>query len=119
MESSKSLKRLGFVQQGATVAQSASAQAERVYKSVRSFTATMPVVDNAVNKAEEVATASLAPIVAKAQDVGDKLLHFADDKASPRAKGLAWPRATDDAQLAKRSWPAVTPIPPQCTTARP
>lgn len=71
-----SMRRLGFVHSSATFSYS---QAEALYRRLRSYTPSM--VEGWARKGEDLATAIIAPYVHQAQDLGDRLLHFADSKA--------------------------------------
>ena len=86
------MKHLAMVQEKAA---SLQVVAEKVYTSARALT---PAVTEAyVKKAEEQATAFLAPVVARAQDAGDKALLFADEKVGVRPHLPLGARLSSDA----------------------
>ncbi|KAJ9515661.1 hypothetical protein QJQ45_002709 [Haematococcus lacustris] len=72
------LRRLGFVQQGASYAYSYTGTAEKLYKTVRSFAPTF--VEPHLANLEDKAVAITAPVVAQVQDLSEKALHIADDQ---------------------------------------
>ncbi len=80
-----SLKRLQFVQDGATYVLGYTATAERLYKSARGLVPTS--LEPTLAKVEDIAVAATAPVVAKAQDVSAVVLKSADEKVS----GRRWP----------------------------
>lgn len=81
------LKRLGFVQNTAKLAYNVTGNVEKLYKSVRSLTPQF--VEPTVSNIEDKVVAYTAPVVAKSQDLGDKLLHTLDDQVCPSAGACA------------------------------
>ena len=75
VQDSQKLKRLGTA---TSLAANASTQAELMYKKARSLAPSF--LEPSIARVEETVTIAAAPVVAKAQDAGDKLLHFADDR---------------------------------------
>eukprot|EP00798_Chlamydomonas_sp_ICE-L_P007780 gene7780-967_t len=69
------LKRL---RSASLLASNAISEAERIYKYARGLTPAF--LESSVSWGEDTVVAVTAPVVAKAQDAGDKLLHFVDSK---------------------------------------
>jgi len=75
---SKPLKRLQLVQDGASYLVGYTGYAEKLYKTARGFIPSF--VEPTVATVEDRVIAATAPVVAKAQDVSDKMLHIADEQ---------------------------------------
>ena len=69
------LKRLGSA---TSLAACATTQAEFLYKKARSLAPSF--LEPSIARVEDTVATAAAPVVAKAQDAGDKLLQFADNR---------------------------------------
>lgn len=78
MATATSYKRLGFVESYANYFVNSAGYLEKVYQGAKGYVPAS--VKPYVTKVEDVVVANTAPAVAKAQDIGGKLLHTADDQ---------------------------------------
>ena len=80
---SNDLKRLNFV---STAAAASYLEAEKLYKVAKAYVPSL--VAPTVQRTEDYAAGTLAPLVASVQDLGGKLLQYADQKVTA-SRGLS------------------------------